>query len=251
MDNLLDAGALPKRAALLPPAAARHDRRRRSARRPMQQLLIVAGFVALFLFGLLVFQRQGLLAPSTLVQAALACAAALTLFYTVFSIGLNRRARDRSLTALQALCGTAILLWVIYQAPATHIMFGPYLFVAVAFGTYRLQRAEVFALIGLALTGFGVLIGVHYLERQDIGLLQSEALHLLVAVLALPGFILLAARMRYMNDALLKAGARIVTIKQTARRDPLLGCYNRRYTTAALEQYRRAADQHGSPLCLA
>jgi len=217
----------------------------------MQQLLIVTGFVALFLFGLLIFQLQGLLAPATLAQAALACAAALTLFYTAFSTGLNRRARDRSLTALQALCGTAILLWVIHQAPATHIMFGPYLFVAVAFGTLRLPRAEVFALTTLALAGFAALIGMHYLQRQDAGLLQAEALHLLVTMLALPGFLLLAARVRYMNDALLKAGARIVTIKQTARRDPLLGCYNRRYTTAALEQARRSADARGAPLCLA
>lgn len=217
----------------------------------MRQLLIVTGFVALYLFGLLIFHLRGLLSQATLTVAALACATALGTFYMAFATGLNRRAGDRSLTALQALCGTAILLAVSYAAPATHIMFGPYLFVAVAFGTYRLSRSAIFVLIALALAGFGAVTSMHYLELQDPLLLQSELLHLLVVVLALPGFLLLAARVRHMNEALLKAGFKIVTIKETARRDPLLGCYNRRYTTAALEQYKRTADASGSSLCLA
>lgn len=259
MEKSSDAGTLPATLPLpLPltavgaPTERRHaERRQRAVRNSMRQLLIVTGFVALYLFGLLVFHLQGLLLQATLATAALLCALALGMFYGAFASGLNRRARDRSLTALQALSGTAILLWVAYAAPATHIMFGPYLFVAVAFGTYRLSRRAIFLLIAVALAGFGAVILLHYLERQDAGLLQSELLHLLVVVLALPGFLLLAARVRHMNEALLKAGVKIVTIKESARRDPLLGCYNRRYTTAALEQYKRMADAAGSQLCLA
>ena len=220
-------------------------------RNSMRQLLVVTGFTALYLFGLLVFNLQDLLAQSTLAAAALASAAVLGIFYLLFASGLNRRAANRTLTAEQILCGLAILLWVAYAAPATHIMFGPYLLLTLAFGTYRLGARAIFLLLAAALAGFCAVLFAHYLERQDAGLLRSELQHLLVLLLVLPGFLLLAARVRRMNQALYQAGVEIVTIKENARRDPLLGCYNRRYTTAALEQHKRGADETGSELCLA
>lgn len=239
-----------------PAAAANRDRRRRdqrraSTRRSMQQLLMVAGFVVLYLFGLLVFEWRGLLAQSTLAAATLASGLVLSLFFVIFATGLNRRAADKRMTAAQALCGLAMLLGVSYAAPATHIMFGPYLFVTVAFGTYRLRTATMLLLVVAALAGFGAVIFAHSVELRDAALLQSELLDLLVVALALPGFLLLGARIRRMNAALFKAGVKLVTIKESARRDPLLGCYNRRYTTLALEQLKRAADETGADLCLA
>jgi diguanylate cyclase (GGDEF)-like protein len=44
---------------------------------------------------------------------------------------------------------------------------------------------------------------------------------------------------------------RIRDIEEHARRDPLTGCFNRRYLVAALEEQKRLADEHGVPLCLA
>jgi diguanylate cyclase (GGDEF)-like protein len=72
-----------------------------------------------------------------------------------------------------------------------------------------------------------------------------------VLALTLPGFVLLAGRVRQLHGALFKAGLKIKNIEEEARRDPLIGCYNRRYIVAALEEQKRLADDTGAPLCLA
>lgn len=264
MDRFPDLGAAPEAAALdarnrpMAHALGTPDRRRRTRldgarqrRQYQRQLLIVGGFAALYLFALLVFHALGLLPRSTLAAAALASALAIGVFCAVFACGLNRRAAEPSLGAPMALCGLAILLWVMYMAPATHILFAPHVFVTIAFGTYRLSTRTMVLLALAALAGFGAVIQLHYFEGGEPGLLQSELLHLLTAALALPGLMLLAVRVRRMNNALFKAGLKIENIKENARRDPLLGCYNRRYAIAALEQHKRHAEEHGSDLCLA
>lgn len=243
-------GSVPAGSAVAPPAERRRSRSR-SLRNSMRQLLIVTGFTALYLFGLLVFSLQGLLTQATLAATALVSAAVIGVFLLLFASNLNRHASDRNLVAEQILCGLTVLLSVTYAAPATHIMFGPYLLLTLAFGTYRLGARTIFLLLAVALTGFGAVVFAHYLEHQDAALLRSESLHVLLLLLVLPGFLLLAARVRRTNQALFRAGVKIVTIKENARRDPMLGCYNRRYTTVALEQHKRAADDAGSELCLA
>jgi diguanylate cyclase (GGDEF)-like protein len=50
---------------------------------------------------------------------------------------------------------------------------------------------------------------------------------------------------------LLKASTKIKDIEESAQRDPLIGCYNRRYIVAVLEEQKRVADETGTDLCLA
>jgi diguanylate cyclase (GGDEF)-like protein len=92
---------------------------------------------------------------------------------------------------------------------------------------------------------------LHFSQRNDLVLLRSELLDCLVLALTLPGFVLLAGRVRQLHSALFEAGLKIKNIEESARRDPLLGCYNRRYMVAALEEQKRLADNNGAPLCLA
>jgi len=82
-------------------------------------------------------------------------------------------------------------------------------------------------------------------------MLQLEGALMLSLLLTLPGFVVLASRMQQLHNALFKATRKIKDIEEDARRDVLLGCFNRRYIVAALEQQKRMADESGAPLCLA
>ncbi|MEO7031449.1 MAG: GGDEF domain-containing protein [Burkholderiaceae bacterium] len=224
---------------------------RRNRSKMMQPLLLVGGFSALYLFALQVFLSFGLISGSTLIFAGAAIGATLTLFFALFVSGWNRRANDRSLCLPMTLCGMAILLAIIYRAPATHLTFAPIVFTAIAFGSYRLHSRVVALLTALALAGFAAIVVVHSEAGINVGLVQAEWLSLLIVALFSPGFVLLSARVRKTNDSLFRAGVKIINIKETARRDPLIGCYNRRYTVDSLEQQKRLADEMGTDLCVA
>ncbi|MEO8839612.1 MAG: diguanylate cyclase [Herbaspirillum sp.] len=224
---------------------------RRNRSKMMQPLLLVGGFSALYLFALQVFLSFGLISGSTLIFAGAAIGVALTLFFALFVSGWNRRASDRSLCLPMTLCGMAILLAIIYRAPATHLTFAPVVFTTIAFGSYRLRSRVVVLLTALALAGFAAIVVEHSEAGIDVGLVQAEWLSLLIVALFSPGFVLLSARVRKTNDSLFRAGVKIINIKETARRDPLIGCYNRRYTVDSLEQQKRLADEMGTDLCVA
>jgi len=72
-----------------------------------------------------------------------------------------------------------------------------------------------------------------------------------VLALTLPGLALVANRVQRLNNALFRASRKIKDIEEDAQRDVMLGCFNRRYIVAALEQQKRLADDTGSTLCLA
>lgn len=252
--QLESVGHLQIVAAALPGSPNRrgHDIRTRWNRsKMMQPLLLIGGFSALYLFALLVFQSFGLISGSTLVLAGTTIGAALALFFGLFVSGWNRRASDRSLCVPMSLCGMAILLFIIYHAPATHLTFAPIVFTAIAFGSYRLRSRIVVLLTVLILAGFAAIVVEHSEAGIDVALVQAEWLNLLIVALFSPGFVLLSARVRKTNDSLFRAGVKIINIKETARRDPLIGCYNRRYTVDSLEHQRRLADEMGTDLCVA
>jgi diguanylate cyclase (GGDEF)-like protein len=101
------------------------------------------------------------------------------------------------------------------------------------------------------LAGYALVISLHYRHMHDGDLLWPESLHWLVLALALPGFVILTGRVQRLHGALQKAGMKIKNIEESARRDALTDCYNRRYMVFALEEQKRLADENGTPLCLA
>jgi diguanylate cyclase (GGDEF)-like protein len=82
-------------------------------------------------------------------------------------------------------------------------------------------------------------------------ILRLEWAQLLALTITLPGFTVLASRVQRLHSALFQATKKIKDIEEDARRDVLLGCFNRRYIVAAIEQQKRLADENHSPLCLA
>jgi diguanylate cyclase (GGDEF)-like protein len=224
------------------------ERRRARLRR---RLLVGGGFSSLYLFALLVFSVAGTVDRATLALACGLVAVAALVFYAIFSRSKNQKQAETKLTGPIVSSALAIMLIVTYAAPDSRLIFTPFVFVAIAYSMYYLNQRAMLQLSAAALAGYAAVIGLHHLQRHDADLLKWELLSWFVLALTLPGFVLLAGRVRQLHGALFKAGLKIKNIEEEARRDPLIGCYNRRYIVAALEEQKRLADDTGAPLCLA
>ena len=226
-----------------------NHRNRQNAR--LQRLLLIGLFGLFYLIGVAVFYMHGLVDHVALTTATVLITSTVSLFYLCFLTGWNNRAREKNLRVPISLCAIGIMLLLSYMAPATQILFTPFLFLTMTFVLHRVSPKTMFLLTIMTLCGYLLVIIVHYQQYRDWAMLQLEGALLLSLLLTLPGFVVLASRMQQLHNALFKATRKIKNIEEDAQRDVLLGCFNRRYIVAALEQQKRMADESGAPLCLA
>lgn len=237
-----------------------HSRVQENSRQKMRirRFYLACLFSGLYLAAAGVFYSQDLVGRDTLGIAIGLAGIAMVVFHLIFSSGMNRKAAEKNLTAPIILCALSMMLWVVYAAPATRIIFTPFVFVTIAYGMYRLTLKTMLFLSIATLAAYAFVIGMHYSQSHDVALLKFERsvlklelLHWFVLALTLPGFVMLTGRVQRLHNALLRAGRKIKNIEEHARRDQLIGCYNRRYMVAVLEEQKRLADENGTDLCLA
>jgi diguanylate cyclase len=203
-------------------------------------VLAMVGFVAMGVVDLWVMLWVGAL-------AFLGCAG----FWIVFRTGLYKKLRHRHLKLAMVATSLLSMLGVFYLAPVTQILVAPFAFVAVAYGIFTVPRSMLLTLAFGSMVLYAAVIGLHYQERQNDALLRLEVLHLLALATSLPAFILLMGKVQRLYRSLYHASRKIKNIQEDAQRDALLGCFNRRYILAALEEQKQLADESGIPLCLA
>jgi len=143
------------------------------------------------------------------------------------------------------------MLVVFYLEPVTQIVLAPFAFVSLAYGMYRINRFFAYVLAAYLLAGYAMVVGLHYLEQQNEALLRLELMHFLSLAVSMPAFVFLIGKVQLLHRILHRASRKIKNIQEDAQRDTLLGCYNRRYIVAALEEQKQLADETGIPLCLA
>ncbi|MBV7541305.1 diguanylate cyclase [Acidovorax sp. sic0104] len=216
-----------------------------------QQWLQVLGLIGAYALALGGFYALG--AVDAQVLAVLAGLAGLSClaFWGVFAIGWHQKLRHRHLKLAIVATGLGCMLVLFYLAPVTQILLAPFAFVAVAYGTFTIPRRTLLGLAACLLALYAGVVALHYMQQRNAALLRLEALHGLALLVALPAFILLMGRVQRLYRSLYHAGRKIKNIQEDAQRDPLVGCFNRRYVLAALEEQKQLADESGIPLCLA
>lgn len=217
----------------------------------IRHLLLTSVFGLLYLLAIGIFYLRGLVDRTALTVAIVLIGTFIGLFYTCFALGWNQKAKDKSLRIPTTLCSIAIMLLMVYLAPPTRIFFTPFLFLMMAFVMHRVSPRAMLLLALVTLAGYALVVAVHYYPQDAWRALGMEWAHLLGLTLTLPAFALLASRVQRLHSALFKATRKIKAIEEDAQHDALLGCFNRRYIVAALEQQKRMADETGAPLCLA
>jgi len=228
------------------------DARRLPGKRTnFQKWTIAMGLMGLYLMVVMVFHAMEMVQTSTVWVLLGLVAGFVLLFLLLFKTGLNHRMREKRLKFPIVLCALSGMLVVFYLEPVTQIVLAPFAFVSLAYGMYRINRFFAYVLAAYLLAGYAMVVGLHYLEQQNEALLRLELMHFLSLAVSMPAFVFLIGKVQLLHRILHRASRKIKNIQEDAQRDTLLGCYNRRYIVAALEEQKQLADETGIPLCLA
>ncbi|MCB1977788.1 MAG: GGDEF domain-containing protein [Burkholderiaceae bacterium] len=227
--------------------ALRLRRQRTNAQKWLIALVLIGGYgaVAFLVHWLGYVQWRTLVAYLGMVAAGVAG------FVLLFRTGWHQKFREKRLKLPIVVCCLGAMLVLVYLDPAMQILLAPFTFVTLAYGMYRISRNTAFVLAAAQLLGYAGVLALHYLEQQNLALLKLEAMHFAALAVALPGFVYLTGKVPLLHMVLNQASRKIRTIEADARRDAQLGCYNRRYIVAALEEQKQLADELGLPLCIA
>jgi len=216
-----------------------------------QQWLQAMGLIGMYALAMVGFCALDVVSAQVLVVLAGLTALCCLAFWALLATALHQKLRHRHIKLAIVATALGCMLVLFYLEPVTQILLVPFAFVAVAYGTFTVPRRTLLGLSVCLLVLYAGVVGLHYLEQRNDALLRLGVLHGLALLMALPAFILLMGRVQRLYRSLYHASRKIKNIQEDAQRDTLVGCFNRRYVLAALEEQKQMADESGIPLCLA
>lgn len=223
----------------------------RGSRTTAQKWLIAIGLMSLYLLATVVFYTLGMVRLTTL-YVLIGCIAFFSVvFFALFKTGAHFRFREKRLKLPIVISALSCMLLLVYLDPVMQILMAPFSFVAMAYGMYRISRGYVYLLVFGLLAGNALVVALHYQQQQNNALLQLELLHFVSLAVAMPAFVFLIGKVQLLHRILHRASRKLKNIQEDAQRDTQLGCFNRQYVVAALEEQKQLADETGIPLCLA
>ena len=166
-----------------------------------RRFLLASTFSAVYLVVLAIFHSQGKVDRETLVQASAIATAAVLVFLVVFRAGLNLRFPDPSLTELQFLAAVSTMLFVVYRAPDTRLVFAAFFFVALMFGMLRSSGTPLTVLGWESLACFALMAGLRYFNNEDVEMLRLDLLQLVVMAVTFPWFVFIGRRVTRLREA--------------------------------------------------
>ena len=223
----------------------------RAQRITRHQWIAAVSMLLLYSLGIAGFVFLGVTDTSVLMRVITASVVGCVGFLLLMRTERFQRMRHRHLRFFVVALLAFGMLLVVHAAPVTQILLGPFAFLAMGFGVFTVPRRLLLWLCALILGAYALVITAHYLERADAALLRLEALNWLALALSLPAFVFLMGKVQRLYRSLYQASRKIKNIQEDAKRDTLVGCFNRRYVLAALEEQKQLADETGIPLCLA
>ena len=166
-----------------------------------RRFLLASTFSAVYLVVLAIFHTQGKVDRETLVQASAIATAAVLVFLVLFRSGLNLRFPDPSLTELQFLAAVSTMLFVVYRAPDTRLVFAAFFFVALMFGMLRSSGTPLAVLGSISLACFALMTGLRYAGNEDVEVLRLDLLQLVVMAVTFPWFVFIGRRVTHLREA--------------------------------------------------
>jgi len=176
------------------------------------------------------------------------------MLYLLFHTGLNERFKDPSLTWLQTLLATGVLMYAVYHFDRDRGMALMLCFVVLSFGTFRFNTREFLTAAGIVLAGYALVINLLMWLKPDVVNVWLEAFHWITMAFILPFFALvggrlseLRQRLRRTNDELSSA---LSMIQKLATHDTLTALPNRALFNETLTHAIAQAERHERSLAL-
>lgn len=216
----------------------------------LRRFLFASAFSVLYLIVLGIFHTQGRIDRETLLQACAVVAVFILAFCLLFRTGLNLRFPDPSLTGWQLLASVFTMLFVVYRAPDTRLVFTAFFFVALMFGMLRHSGRKLAVLSFVSLLSFALVIGLRYANQHQADILRLDLLQFIVMAVTLPWFLFIGGHVKRLQRGLTEVSIKLEDIEERARRDDLTGLYNRRAVLVAMEEAKQRADAAGEPLSI-
>jgi diguanylate cyclase (GGDEF)-like protein len=232
---------------LQPPHAAPGGRRQELR---IRRFAFASLFSIMYVVVLAVFHTQGKVDAVTLMQAGVVVVLSIVAFFCLFRAGFNLRFSDPSLTGAQFLAANLTMLYVVYRAPETRLVFAAFFFVALMFGMLRRNSKAVATLGSVSIVIYALLALLRYTLNRDQEMLRLDLLQCFVMAVAFPWILFLAGHMHRIERGLTEARVRLADIEERARRDELTGIYNRRALAAAMHDAKHRADATGEPFSI-
>ena len=167
----------------------------------LNRFLLASAFSIVYLLVLVLFNLQGKVDAATLAEASAIVVILIGAFFVVFRLGLNLRFADPSLTALQVLASVFTMLFVVYRAPETRLVFATFFFVALMFGMLRSSVRQPTILGVVSLAAFAIATLARYAGNHDVETLRVDMLQLCVSAVALPWFLFIGSRVKRLREA--------------------------------------------------
>lgn len=225
-------------------------RGRRRQRLRMRRFAFASVFSIVYLVVLAVFYSQDKVDPATLIQAGLFVFAFIVAFFCLFRTGVNLRFSDPSLTGWQFFAAVLTMLFVVYRAAETRVVFASFFVVALMFGMFR-RNSKVVAIMGsVSILLFALVAALRYVTKGDDDMLRLDLLQCFVMAVTFPWILFVGGYMYRIEQGLSEARVKLVDIAEQARRDELTGIYNRRALIAAMHDHKQRADTTGEPFSI-
>jgi diguanylate cyclase (GGDEF)-like protein len=198
----------------------------------------------------------GVMESWVIVFCAITASMVFTIFYVWMRSGLNLKMADPSLTIIQMVVATIVVMFLMYTA--NHIR-GPFLIIYLIvflFGIFRLNTRQFLSLTIFVLFTYGLVIYV-LMEYQPQKInLYEEMLQWMALASLLPFFAFLGGQISSLRQKLRNSHTELEEamekIQEMAIRDELTGVYNRRHVMELLDYEKNRSSRGGGGIfCLA
>ena len=232
---------MPAIALARPHTSAKHAVR-------VQRFFLAVGAYGVCIPLLAIASWLGLIPARTVIVIYGVMVVANVAIYMMFRTRLNERFEDPSLTWLQTLAGTAILMYTVYHFDKERGLAVMMSLVVLAFGTFRFTTREFLTAAGLVLAAYAAVINLLMWLKPGVVDVWLEAFHWLTLAFILPCFALvggrisdLRQRVRRTNDELSSA---LGMIQKMATHDALTALPNRTLFNETLTHAIAQAGRH-------
>ena len=220
----------------------------------VQRFLMAAAAYSVCVPLLAMAHLLGLIPVRHVVEITAAMLAANVAIYFLFHTGLNERFRDPSLTWLQTMSATLVLMYAVYHFDRERGLALMLCLVVLAFGAFRFTTREYFTATGVVLAAYAAVINLLMWRKPEVVNVWLEGYYWITLALILPCFALvggriseLRQRVRRTNDELSSA---LAMIQKMATHDTLTALPNRALFNESLNHAISRAQRQGHPLAI-
>jgi signal transduction histidine kinase/CheY-like chemotaxis protein len=167
----------------------------------VQRFLLASTFSILYVLVLAIYYTQNKVDRDTLIEAFAIVVVAIVLYFALFRLRLNLRFPDPSLTVPQLLSAVCTMLFVVYRAPDTRVVFAAFFFVALMFGMLRSSGRQLAVLGAVSLAGFALVSLMRYASNRDVEMLRLDMLQLGVSAITFPWLVFIGSRVKQLKEA--------------------------------------------------